>query len=354
MRFLPVFLDLARGEVGLAGSGPAARGKLWLLQAAGARVRWFANGPGIFGDNSEVPLHSGRVEISSADPRQADFSGLVAVVSAFGDARDDEIAARARQQRVPVNVVDRPDLSSFIFPAIVDRGEVVVAIGTGGAAPVLARRLRERIEALLPARIGDLAALMGRFREHAAHKRRGANSLRRFWERVVDGPIGAAALSGRWHDAEMALARASERPDDARGSPGVVFLVGAGPGDPDLLTLRALQALQGADVVLYDETVSAEVLDRARRDAERIFLGQRADGPGVGQDAINRLLADAARAGRNAVRLQGGDAFSFARDGEEIDHLRRAGVAVVVVPGVTAPPGRTAIAVLPPASEIAA
>jgi uroporphyrin-III C-methyltransferase/precorrin-2 dehydrogenase/sirohydrochlorin ferrochelatase len=353
MRFLPVFLDLAQGAVGLAGSGPAAQSKLRLLRSAGARVRWFAEGAGAIESDLAADLHSGGVEMSRADPRQADFSGLIAVVSAIGDARDDDLAAQARRQRIPVNVVDRPDLSTFIFPAIVDRGEVVVAIGTGGAAPVLARRLRERIEALLPARIGDLAALMGRFRA-AARKRRGADSLRRFWERVVDGPIGAAALAGRWHEAETALARASERPGDWHGHSGAVFLVGAGPGDPDLLTLRALQALQGADVVLYDETVSVGILDRARRDAERIFAGRRAGGPGIGQDAINRRLADAARQGRNAVHLKGGDPFSFARGGEEIDYLRHAGVAVVVVPGVTAALARAAVAALPPASEIAA
>jgi uroporphyrin-III C-methyltransferase / precorrin-2 dehydrogenase / sirohydrochlorin ferrochelatase len=354
MRFLPVFLDLAQGVVGLAGSGAAASSKLRLLRAAGARVRWFADDLGAIEDDLGAEVHSGRIEISSADPLRADFSDLIAVVSATGDGRDADIAAQARRQRIPVNVVDRPDLSTFIFPAIVDRGEVVVAIGTGGAAPVLARRLRERIEALLPARIGDLAALMGRFRAPAARKRRGTDALRRFWERVVDGPIGAAALDGRWHEAETALARASERPDDARGSCGVVFLVGAGPGDPDLLTLRALQALQGADVVLYDDTVSAEILDRARRDAERVFVGRRAGDPGVGQDAINRRLADAARAGRNAVRLKGGDAFSFVRSGGEIDYLRQAGVAAVVVPGVAAPHGRAAAAAVAPASEIAA
>jgi len=317
-------------------------------------VRWFAEGAGAIESDLAADLHSGGVEMSRADPRQADFSGLIAVVSAIGDARDDDLAAQARRQRIPVNVVDRPDLSTFIFPAIVDRGEVVVAIGTGGAAPVLARRLRERIEALLPARIGDLAALMGRFRAAAARKRRGADSLRQFWERVVDGPIGAAALAGRWHEAETALARASERPGDWHGHSGAVFLVGAGPGDPDLLTLRALQALQGADVVLYDETVSEGILDRARRDAERIFAGRRAGGPGIGQDAINRRLADAARQGRNAVHLKGGDPFSFARGGEEIDYLRHAGVAIVVVPGVTATLARAAVAALPPASEIAA
>jgi uroporphyrin-III C-methyltransferase/precorrin-2 dehydrogenase/sirohydrochlorin ferrochelatase len=352
MRFLPVFLDLAQGAVGLAGSGSAALSKLRLLRSAGARVRWFTESRGAIEADLAADLSSGRVEVSTADPQQANFSGLIAVVSALGDERDDAIAAQARRQRVPVNVVDRSDLSTFIFPAIVDRGEVVVAIGTGGAAPVLARRLRERIEALLPARIGDLAALMGRFRAAAAQKQRGADSLRRFWERVVDGPIGAAALAGRWYDAETALARASERPDDAQGS-GAVFLVGAGPGDPDLLTLRALHALQSADVVFYDETVSAEILDRARRDAERVFVGKHARSPGVGQEAINRRLAAAARQGRNAVHLKGGDPFRFAR-GAEIGDLRQAGITVVVVPGVAEMPNRAAAAALPPASEMAA
>lgn len=352
MRFLPVFLDLTSGAVGLAGSGSAARSKMRLLRSASARVRWFAESSGAIETDLAADLRSGRVEVSAADPRQADFSGLIAVVSALGDARDDAIAAQARRQRVPVNVVDRPDLSTFIFPAIVDRGEVVVAIGTGGAAPVLARRLRERIEALLPARIGDLAALMGRFRANVAQRRHGSDSLQRFWERVVDGPIGAAALAGRWRDAETALAHASERPDDVQAA-GAVFLVGAGPGDSDLLTLRALQALQGADLVLYDETVSAEILDRARRDAERIFVGCRAGSTGIGQEAINRRLAEAARQGRNAVHLRGGDPFSFAR-GAEIDHLRQAGVTVVVVPGVAEMPSRAAAAALPPAPEMAA
>ncbi|HMK70053.1 MAG TPA: SAM-dependent methyltransferase [Xanthobacteraceae bacterium] len=339
MRFLPVFLDVSGGVVGLTGSGAPARNKLRLLRSAGARVRWYVEDVDIGDDGVAADARSGRLEVSRADPRLADFTDLIAVVSALGDARDDAIAAQARRQRVPVNVVDRPELSTFIFPAIVDRGEVVVAIGTGGAAPVLARRLRERIEALLPARIGDLAALMGRFRARVAQARRGTDSLRRFWERVVDGPIGAAALAGRWRDAEATLARASEHPDDPpRGQCGIVFLVGAGPGDPDLITLRALQALQNADVVFYDESVAAEILDRGRRDAERVFIGKRAGRPSINQDAISRRLAAAARAGLNVVRLKGGDSFIVGRGGEELDYLRRAGIPVVVVPGVTEAP----------------
>lgn len=325
MRFLPVFLDLSKGVVGLVGAGPAALNKLRLLRSAGARVRWYSKDVGVAEEILTAAL-SGPLEICFADPRQADFADCVAVVSAAGDALDDDIAVLARSRHVPVNVVDRPELSTFIFPAIVDRGDVVVAIGTGGTSPVLARRLRERIEALLPARIGDLPALMGRFRVRAAQTRRGGRSLRRFWERVVDGPIGAAALAGRWRDAERALTRAIEHSDETP----------AASGTADLLTLRALQALQGADVVFYDELVTAEVLDRARREAELVFVGKRSGRPGIGQDAINQRLAEAARRGLNVVRLKSGDPFVFGRGGEELDYLRDAGIAAVVVPGVTA------------------
>jgi uroporphyrin-III C-methyltransferase/precorrin-2 dehydrogenase/sirohydrochlorin ferrochelatase len=345
MRFLPVFLDVTEGTVGLVGSGPASLAKLRLLRSAGAKVRWYAEDVEAVEHASDV--QAGRLEICSSDPAAADFSDLVAVVCAAGNPRDVTVAARAREQRVPINVIDRPELSTFIFPAIIDRGDVVVAVGTGGTSPVLARRLRERIEALLPARVGDFAALMGRFRTRVARRQSGKLSLRRFWETVVDGPIGVAALAGRWHWAEAALSRASEHPDRANRQSGLVVLVGAGPGDADLLTLRALQALQAADAVFYDELVSAEILDRARRDAKRIFVGKRSGQPGMAQDVINRRLAEAARGGLNVVRLKSGDPFVFGRGGEEIEYLREADVAVVVVPGITAALGCAAEAGLP-------
>lgn len=352
MRFLPLFFNIDQAAVLLVGAGPAASNKLQLLRSAGAKVRWYA-GDAVATDPFSTPPTQTEMqtEIMSGDPRQADFSEFVAVVSAAGNGLDDEIAAYARAHNVPVNVVDRPDLSTFIFPAIVDRGDVVVAVGTGGASPVLARRLRERIEALLPARIGDLAALLGRSRERVAQAKSRAKShaepLRRFWERVVDGPIGAAALGGRWHDAETALARAIESFGDARAPSGMVFLVGAGPGDADLLTVRALQILQDADIIFYDELVTAEILDRARRDARRVPVGRRSGRPGIGQDAINEHLAEAARRGLKVVRLKGGDPFIFGRGGEELDYLRQAGIEVVVVPGVTAAMGCAAEAGLP-------
>src|SRR5215467_4010393 len=335
MRFLPVFLDLASGTVALIGSGPAALNKLRLLRAAGANVRWYSSSADVAEEVLLASPPSGRLELSFADPLQADVAEFVAVVSAVGGALDEGVAARARARNVPVNVVDRPDLSSFVFPAVVDRGDVVVAIGTGGGSPVLARRVREWIEAVLPARIGELSSLMRRYRERFAAVRHKSVSPRRFWERVVDGPIGQALLAGRSHAAEAALTRAineSALPQKSADE-GIVYLVGAGPGDPDLLTLRALR---GADIVFYDDLVSEAVLDRARRDAERVFVGRRKGQPGIGQDEINRRLIEAARRGRTVVRLKGGDPFIFGRGGEELEVLRQANISTVVVPGITA------------------
>src|SRR6266436_5771007 len=254
MRFLPVFLDTAAGVVVVLGSGEPALGKLRLLRAAGAHVRWFSRNADV-AEEMLPPSAQGRLEISFGDPLKVDLSNALAVVSAAGEALDAQIAARARRHRIPVNVVDRPELSTFIFPAIVDRGEVVVAVGTGGASPVVARRVRERIEAMLPARIGDLAAFIGRWRKQIHGRIPEFPLRRRFWERVVDGPIGALVFAG---------AQASGQAE------GRVTLVGAGPGDPDLLTIKALRALQDADVVFYDELVPPEILDRIRRDASRI------------------------------------------------------------------------------------
>jgi uroporphyrin-III C-methyltransferase/precorrin-2 dehydrogenase/sirohydrochlorin ferrochelatase len=256
------------------------------------------------------------------------------------------MSARAKSVGLPVNVMDDLAHSTFIFPAIVDRGDVVVAVGTGGASPVVARRVREKIEAVLPARIGDLAAFIGSFRK-AIHARIPEFALRRrFWERIVDGPIGALVLAGRKDEAEKALNDISDASAFAGGEEGKaqghVTLVGAGPGDPDLLTVKALRALQDADIVFYDELVSAEVLDRARRDAARVPVGRRVGKPGIGQDAINKRLVEAARSGQRAVRLKGGDPFIFGRGGEEVDVLRAAGVSYSIIPGITAGLGAAA------------
>jgi uroporphyrin-III C-methyltransferase/precorrin-2 dehydrogenase/sirohydrochlorin ferrochelatase len=351
MKFLPIFLDSQAGPILLVGAGDPVRARLRLLLAAEARVRWHAT-DGDFAVAGLDAIAASRIERVAADPRTADLSGIVAVFCAGAGEIGITVAARGRAAGVPVNVMDDPAHSSFIVPAIVDRGDVVVAVGTGGASPVVARRVRERIEALLPARIGDLASLIGRWRK-AIHDRIPDMPLRRrFWERVVDGPIGAAVLAGRSDEAEGSL-KAIADPSAYAGAaaPGAiegrVTLVGAGPGDPDLLTVKALRALQDADMVFYDELVSPEILDRARRDAARVPVGRRVGKPGIGQDAINRLLIDAGRSGQRAVRLKGGDPFIFGRGGEEVEALREAGVACSVIPGITAGLGAAAESEVP-------
>jgi uroporphyrin-III C-methyltransferase/precorrin-2 dehydrogenase/sirohydrochlorin ferrochelatase len=342
MRFLPVFLDLQAGSVLLAGGGEPARAKLRLLISAGARVRWFAT-DGNHDLRGLDDADASKIEFAAGDPLTADLAGVIAVLCAGAGDIGVAMAARARAAGLPVNVMDDLDHSTFIFPAIVDRGDVVVAVGTGGTSPVVARRLRERIEAILPARIGDLAGFIGRFRKSINARIAEMPLRRRFWERVVDGPIGALVLAGRTAEAEQALADIAE-PTAFAGALGAgrVTLVGAGPGDPDLLTVKALRALQDADVVFYDELVSPEILDRIRRDASRIPVGRRVGKPGIGQDAINRLMIEAAKSGQRAVRLKGGDAFVFGRGGEEVEALRQAGVAYSVVPGITAALGAAA------------
>jgi uroporphyrin-III C-methyltransferase / precorrin-2 dehydrogenase / sirohydrochlorin ferrochelatase len=346
MRFLPVFLDLQAGPVLLVGAGDLARAKLRLLAAAGARIRWYPTDghPDLRGLEA---ADAARIELATGDPLAADLAGVIAVLCAGAGGIGPDMSARAKAVGLPVNVMDDLAHSTFIFPAIVDRGDVVVAVGTGGASPVVARRVRERIEAVLPARIGDLAGFVGRWRK-LIHGRIGEFPLRRrFWERVVDGPIGALVLAGRTDEAEAALKDIADpsafagAQDDGKAE-GRVTLVGAGPGDPDLLTIKALRALQDADVVFYDELVSPEVLDRARRDASRIPVGRRIGKPGIGQDAINRLMIEAARSGQRAVRLKGGDPFVFGRGGEEVEALRQAGVAYSIIPGITAGLGAAA------------
>jgi uroporphyrin-III C-methyltransferase/precorrin-2 dehydrogenase/sirohydrochlorin ferrochelatase len=342
MRFLPLFFDLTTGPVILVGSGPQALAKLRILQAAGADIHWHV----LSSDDVDADLaESAAVRIGL--PADEDFFGAVALVTSAGKEIDERLASRARSMNLPVNIVDRPDLSTFIFPAIVDRGDVVVAVGTGGTSPVLARRLREKIEQILPERIGEFSSVMGRYRDRLAALRHRGFSTRRFWERVIDGPIGAQFLAGKTAKAEAALIIEIDKAGTDTPAQGHVSIVGAGPGDPDLLTLKALHALQSSDIVFYDDLVSPEILGRIRRDAEQIFVGKRKGNPGIGQAEINRRLIDAAKAGLNVVRLKGGDPFIFGRGGEEREALEAAGVPVTIVPGITAALGCAAEAGLP-------
>ncbi|BCJ91854.1 siroheme synthase [Terrihabitans soli] len=345
MRYFPIFIDLKDRPVFVFGGGEPALNKTRLLLKAGARVT-------VFADDAEAEIKSlaalGKIEIAPVcDPEAVDLSGLAAIVSSAGDPTDSVISRRARALSIPVNVVDRTELCSFITPAIIDRGTVLAAIGTEGAAPVLARRLRAKIEALLPARLGDLADLIGSRRAKLAESAHDVSARRAFWEKIVDGPIGAAALDGRLEDAATALdAEISGRLKDEQRQ-GVVYLVGAGPGDPELLTLKALRVLQDADIIFHDDLVTPDILDLARRDAERVFVGKRAGQKCVAQRDINTELAASARRGLRVVRLKGGDPFVFGRGGEELEHLEEQGIDVVVVPGITAALGCAAEAGLP-------
>ena len=346
MQSFPIFLALHDRAVLVVGGSEAAARKLELLLAAGARVTLIADA--VVGEIAQM-IAEGRISWGGHAFDDADLSDMALVIVATDDeALQTRVSDAARRRCLPVNVVDRPLLSSFIMPAIVDRAPVTIAISTGGAAPALARRLKAEIERTMPAAVGRLARFAEIFREQVRRTLERPRDRRRFWDRVFAGRIGELALAGD----EIAARRELIRLLDAAREPtapavGMVHLVGAGPGDPDLLTLKAHRLLQRADVVVYDRLVSPEVLAMARRDAERIFVGKRRSEPGLTQAETNRRLVSLARAGNSVVRLKGGDPLVFGRGGEEIEALVREGIAVEVVPGITAALGCAASAAIP-------
>jgi uroporphyrin-III C-methyltransferase/precorrin-2 dehydrogenase/sirohydrochlorin ferrochelatase len=310
MQHFPVFLDLSGRPVLVLGAGEAASRKAALLHRAGADIR---RAP-----RFTPALLAGCALAIGADAPETDLQAL---------------AAAARTAGIPCNIVDRPDLCSFIMPAIVERDPLTVAISSGGAAPVLARLLRARIEAAVPPAFGRLAALAARFRDTLRRRLPDLATRRRMLERAFTGPIADLVFAGAEDAAEAAFAAAIA---DAEPAAGCVFLVGAGPGAPDLLTLRAQRLLGEADVIVHDRLVGDGVLDLARRDAERIHVGKARAHHCMRQEDINALLIRLAREGRRVVRLKGGDPFIFGRGGEEVEALLAAGVRCEVVPGVTA------------------
>ncbi len=343
MRHFPAFHDLKDRPCLVVGGGRAATLKARLLRKAGAAVTVIA--PEISVELAGLAA-AGDIAWLARRARPTDADGNALVIVATGDeASEAAVSADATRAGVPVNVVDRPDLSNFITPSIIDRGAVVIGISSGGASPSLARHLRGRIEALLPGRLGRLARFTERFRG-AVKARVPAPARREFWDAFIDGPIAAQVLAGEEEHANRAMLTVINRPA-ARPAEGTVAIVGAGPGDADLLTLRALRLLQRADVIVYDRLVGDGVLDLARRDAERIFVGKATGHHAHTQDDINALLADHARQGRRVVRLKGGDPFVFGRGGEEVDYLRRHGIASEIVPGVTAAAACAASAGIP-------
>ena len=330
MDYFPVFLDLKGRSALVVGGGEAAARKLRLLLKAGARVTVVA-----WRFNDEI--ESSGANLTRRGFVAGDVAGHTIVFAASGDdGLDDRVAEAAAARGIPFNVADRAESSRFILPAIVERDPVVIAISTGGKAPVLARRLREAIERLLPAQLGRLARFADGFRSAIKGLLPEAAQRRQFWERFFDSAVAEAILAGNEGKArEGMLTLVNNRAADSH-EPGMVHLVGAGPGSPDLLTLRALQVMQRADVVVYDRLVGPQILDLVRRDAERVYVGKAAARHSLPQAEINALLARLAGEGKRVVRLKGGDPFVFGRGGEELAYLRRRAIATEVVPGITA------------------
>lgn len=345
MDYFPIFIDIRAARCVIIGGGEVALRKAEALARAGAAVDVVA--PLIRTELRELAAVSGGV-CQDRGYDAADLRGARLVVAATDDAAiNRSVSEQARALNIPVNVVDQPDLCTYIVPSIVDRSPLVIALSSGGASPVLLRLLRERLERMFPASYGELARLAGSVRDRVRAAISDGDGRRRFWERVLEGPVAEAAVSGRLNQARDLLdaeIKAGSVPAD-RG--GEVWLVGAGPGDPDLLTLKALRLMQRADVVLHDNLVSPQILDLVRRDAERIYVGKRRALHAVRQEGINALLLEQARAGKRVLRLKGGDPFVFGRGGEEIASLAAEGIPFQVVPGITAANGCAAYAGIP-------
>lgn len=331
----------------IVGAGDIAARKITLLIRTGALLTAVA--PEISGAVLELQQqHPEQLQIQRKTFSERDLQGFTLVVSATGNAAvNTQVAAAARKRGIPVNVVDSPELCSFIFPAIINRSPVIAAVSTGGSAPVLTRLIRAKLESVIHPRYGDLARLAGKFRKLVKQHFQQPAQRRIFWEKVFQGQVAEQVFSGNLKSAEHLLKLMLESENTRQPPEGEVYLVGAGPGDPDLLTFRALRLMQQADVVVYDRLVSPEVLDLARRDAEKIYVGKQRQNHSLPQESINSLLARLAKAGKRVVRLKGGDPFIFGRGGEEMETLMDQGISFQVVPGITAAAGCAAYAGIP-------
>jgi len=345
VNYFPVFFNLSGQRVLIVGGGEVALRKISLLERAGAAICVVAPrvAPEILQRAASASLS---ISMREFLPKDLDHARLV-IVATSRRATNRWIATLCEARGIPVNVVDGKHASRFIVPAIIDRDPVLVAISTSGASPVLARRLRERLESVIPKRFGELATWLRELRHSAAVKIKGSADRRRFFETLIDGAAARRFITGDRRGAERLAQQLLATSSTAAPAAGEVVLVGAGPGDPELLTLKGLRALQDADVILYDRLVSDGVLDLARRDAMRICVGKSSGAAGATQAQINDLLIAHAREGKRVVRLKGGDPFIFGRGGEELQALEQAGIAFSVVPGITAATGVAAYAGIP-------
>lgn len=339
MKRFPAYINLQNRPVAIIGGGEAGLRKARLALAAGANVKviW----PEIAKATREE-LHESAVFIERA-PNEADFEDAALVFIALNDVGMAERWAQiARNAGALINVVDQPALCDFTTPSIIDRGRLTVAISTDGAGPVFGRALRAKIEAMLPRRAGALLEFAQSYRD-AVKGKVAVDDRRAFWEAFFDGPIAAQVLAGDERGAHETMLAALNSEAGAERN-GVVHIVGAGPGDPELLTLKAFRLIQSADVILYDRLVSDEILALARRDAERFYVGKAKAEHAVPQEDIEAHMIALAREGKIVVRLKGGDPFVFGRGGEELEAVRAAGIPVYVTPGITAATGCAASA----------
>ncbi|HEX5791633.1 MAG TPA: siroheme synthase CysG [Rheinheimera sp.] len=342
MQYLPLFVKLTDKPVLIVGGGAVALRKASTLLNAGARLTVVAPE---FADDFVQWQRDGKATLINGSFADNLLDGQLLVIAATDDEQvNAAVYDAATARNMLVNTVDDQPKCGFIFPSIIDRSPILIAISSFGTAPVLARRLREKLEALLPQHLGPLAQLVGRFRSRVKAKISGFAARRQFWEQVFDSDVVRDVQANQLPQAEQRLQQLLDAPQQQAGE---VYVVGAGPGDPELLTLKALQLMQQADVVVYDYLVSAEIMQLVRRDAERICVGKKAGDHSVPQQDTNQLLIDLALAGKKVCRLKGGDPFIFGRGGEEIQALVPHNIAFQVVPGVTAAAGCAAYAGIP-------
>jgi uroporphyrin-III C-methyltransferase/precorrin-2 dehydrogenase/sirohydrochlorin ferrochelatase len=341
MSYFPIFLKTAGKTALVVGAGEIALRKIRLMKKAGFMIKVVAPKE----DPAITALLTENDQIIHREVQEADVDNVQLIIAATAVMTVNKAVSQwAVSRHVPVNVVVQPQLCTYITPAIVDRSPLIVAISSGGESPVLSRQMRAKLEAFIPAGYGTLAGLLSRFRSKAKKAFSTVQSRRLFWEDVLESPVVEACLSGQEDVAEQLLEAQIQAPHQQHGE---VYVVGAGPGDPDLLSFRALRLMQKADVVLYDRLVSPALLELCRRDAERLYVGKAQAHHSVPQDKINETLVLLAQQGKKVCRLKGGDPFIFGRGGEEIAELMAAGIQFQVVPAITAAAGCAAYAGIP-------
>lgn len=341
MNYFPIFIKLNQRPCLVIGAGNIAARKIDLIARAGAKITVVAQ------DISEQVAKIPDLTIHQKIFEPSDLDGFKLVISATNDLQTNQFVSDcAKKKGIFVNVVDNPALCDFIFPSIIERTPLTIAISSSGASPVLARFLRAKIETLIPPAFGTLAQLAEKFRDTVKQKIVLSNSRRIFWENVLQGRVAEFVFAGKNDIAELELKKMIEQSENFEPQ-GEVYLIGAGPGAADLLTFRALRLMQQADVIVYDRLVSPDILDLARRDSDKIYVGKERSNHSVPQDEINTLLVNIAKTGKRVARLKGGDPFIFGRGGEEIETLMQQGIAFQIVPGITAATGCASYAGIP-------